>query len=138
MKTLHTTLGPRQADQLGVILPHEHIFVDLGPIEEENWKAAQPGPVVEKMAPQLGQARAAGVSALVECTPVGVGRRVEMAPRKIYNIKKGTYHSHTLSRDAVVLIVENRDTGEANSERIPLQEGQRWELIRQIQVFWEG
>ncbi len=47
-------------------------------------------------------------------------RAVEMVPKKLYNVKKGTYHNHTLSKDAIVLIVENRDTGSQNSDRIPL------------------
>ncbi len=29
MTKLITTLGPRNADELGMILPHEHVFVDL-------------------------------------------------------------------------------------------------------------
>ena len=29
MAQLITTLGPRRADELGMILPHEHVFVDL-------------------------------------------------------------------------------------------------------------
>lgn len=78
MSKLFTTMGPLAAEELGVILPHEHIFVDLGPIEEENWRHTPPGPVVEKMVPELNRARASGVSALIECTPVGVGRRVDL------------------------------------------------------------
>jgi len=78
MKKLITTLGNYAADQLGVILPHEHIFVDLGPIEDENWKHADPEPVVAMMAPELVRARGAGVTALAECTPLGVGRRAEI------------------------------------------------------------
>jgi phosphotriesterase-related protein len=78
MKELITTLGKYKADQLGMILPHEHIFVDLGPIEEENWKQADSATVVAKMAPELKRARDVGVAALVECTPVGVGRRVDI------------------------------------------------------------
>ena len=78
MPELITTLGNYTADQLGLILPHEHIFVDLGPIEDENWKHADTPAVVEKMGPELEKARAAGVTALVECSPVGVGRRVDI------------------------------------------------------------
>jgi phosphotriesterase-related protein len=78
MKKLITTLGKTKADQLGMILPHEHIFVDLGPIEDENWKHADPAAVVAKMAPELERTRDVGVTALVECTPVGVGRRVDI------------------------------------------------------------
>jgi phosphotriesterase-related protein len=78
MSKLITTLGNYSDDQLGLILPHEHIFVDLGPIEEENWKHADPQAAVELMTPELNRAAEAGVTALVECTPVGVGRRVDI------------------------------------------------------------
>lgn len=78
MRTLFTTLGPYQTDQLGMILPHEHIFVDLSPPEEDHWKHADPEEVVERMAPELDLAKKAGVTALVECTPVGVGRRADI------------------------------------------------------------
>lgn len=78
MSTLITTLGDRSAAELGFILPHEHIFVDLGPIAAENWRAADPQPVIDLMAPQIAAIQAQGVTALVECTPVGVGRRVDI------------------------------------------------------------
>ena len=61
-----------------MILPHEHIFVDLGPIEAENWRGAKAGDVMPVMAPELERVRKAGVAALVECTPVGVGRRADI------------------------------------------------------------
>ncbi|MBU3158456.1 hypothetical protein KPL37_01555 [Clostridium frigoris] len=41
---------------------------------------------------------------------------------KLYNIKKSTWHSHTLSKDAVVLIVENVNTCLINSPEIVLNE----------------
>ncbi len=50
---------------------------------------------------------------------------VEMEPHKLYNIKRGVYHSHTLSKDAIVLVVENRDTGDENSEQVSLTDEQR-------------
>lgn len=78
MTHLITTLGPRSADQLGLILPHEHIFVDLGPIEAENWRAATAEQVIPVMAPELEKIQAQGVTAFVECTPVGVGRRADI------------------------------------------------------------
>lgn len=78
MASLITTLGPRSADQLGMILPHEHIFVDLGPIEEAHWRSATSAEVLPVMVPELERARTAGVTALVECTPVGVGRRADI------------------------------------------------------------
>lgn len=78
MSHLITTLGPRSADQLGLILPHEHIFVDLGPIEAENWRSATAEQVIPVMAPELEKIQAQGVTAFVECTPVGVGRRADI------------------------------------------------------------
>jgi phosphotriesterase-related protein len=78
MRALITTLGPFARSEVGMILPHEHIFVDLGPIEEANYLAAEPGPVIDLMAPELDRARAFGVTALVECTPLGVGRRADI------------------------------------------------------------
>jgi hypothetical protein len=35
---------------------------------------------------------------------------------KIYNVKQDTWHTVLMSRDATILIVENRDTGASNSE----------------------
>jgi phosphotriesterase-related protein len=78
MRTLITTLGPVAGDDPGVILPHEHVFVDLGPIEEANYLTAEPGPVIDLMGPEIERAKAVGVSALVECTPLGVGRRADI------------------------------------------------------------
>jgi phosphotriesterase-related protein len=75
---LITTLGPRMADKLGTILPHEHIFVDLGPIVEANWRAATVEQVIPVMAPEIEKIQVQGVTALVECTPVGVGRRADI------------------------------------------------------------
>lgn len=78
MPHLYTTHGPMEAGQLGLILPHEHIFVDLRlPTVPDHGQAA-PEDVVALMAPELKRARKAGVTALVECTPVGVGRRPDL------------------------------------------------------------
>ncbi len=40
----------------------------------------------------------------------------ELEPCKLYNVKQSTWHTILLSRDASILIVENRDTGDDNSE----------------------
>jgi len=37
-------------------------------------------------------------------------------PRKLYNVRRGVWHTVLLSRDASILIVENRDTGTENTE----------------------
>lgn len=78
MATLLTTLGPKRADELGMILPHEHIFVDLGPIEAASYRQAQAADVIPVMAPEIEKIKAQGVTALVECTPEGVGRRADI------------------------------------------------------------
>ena len=48
-----------------------------------------------------------------------------MRPGIIYNVKRNAWHTILLSRDATVLLVENRDTGVANSEFTKLSPGQR-------------
>ncbi|HYH01688.1 MAG TPA: hypothetical protein VEC37_01160 [Bacillota bacterium] len=53
-----------------------------------------------------------------------------MEPLRIYNVKRSAWHTHTLSRDAVVLIVENEDTAPANSPEMLLDEVQRQELVK--------
>lgn len=78
MPFLYTTLGAYAADALGLILPHEHIFVDLGPIAARSYLTADGDEVVRVMLPHVQAAQAAGVTALVECTPEGVGRRVDI------------------------------------------------------------
>ena len=75
MPRLYTTLGPLEADKVGMILPHEHIFVDLRTPDIPEQGQADIADVQRLMAPQVRLARAAGVSALVDSGPVGVGRR---------------------------------------------------------------
>ncbi len=75
---LITTLGPKSASELGTILPHEHVFVDLRTWDQPGYAQAETAEVIRLMAPELEKARAAGVTALVECSPVGVGRRADI------------------------------------------------------------
>lgn len=53
----------------------------------------------------------------------------DMAPLKVYNVRKGVWHHHALSEDAMVLVVENRDTTYDNSPFCPLTEAQRREVV---------
>jgi phosphotriesterase-related protein len=78
MPYLITTLGPRTASELGMILPHEHIFVDLRTDNPPDFARAEPTSVVALMKPELDRARDVRITALVECTPVGVGRRADL------------------------------------------------------------
>ncbi len=59
-----------------------------------------------------------------------------MQPFKIYNVKKSTWHTHTLSCDAMVLIVENRETTFDNSPFCPLTLSQRHTIIDMIRMLW--
>ena len=78
MTQLITTLGPMSADALGLILPHEHVFVDLRTWDQPGYAQADPSDVVQLMAPEIAKLKAAGGTALVECSPVGVGRRADL------------------------------------------------------------
>lgn len=75
---LITTLGPKSAADVGMILPHEHVFVDLRTWDQPGYAEADPADVIRLMAPELERARQAGVGAIVECSPVGVGRRADI------------------------------------------------------------
>ena len=78
MKRLYTTLGPLTRDQLGMILPHEHVFVDLRTPDQPGYGQADTAQVVAVMAPEIERIKALGVTALVECSTTGVGRRADL------------------------------------------------------------
>lgn len=78
MKQLHTTLGPKARDEVGFILPHEHVFVDLRTPDQPGYAQADPEDVVRLMAPQIEAIKAQGVTVLVECSTGGVGRRADI------------------------------------------------------------
>ncbi len=61
---------------------------------------------------------------------------VDMEPFKLYTVKRGVWHTHTLSEDATVLIVENRDTHDGNSPRCPLSAAQQAELLLLTHQLW--
>ncbi|WP_018247641.1 cupin domain-containing protein [Orenia marismortui] len=61
----------------------------------------------------------------------------DMKPGKMYNIKQGVWHTHTLSEDAMVLIVENRDTTLENSPEIELNEKQQSKLVELTESLWK-
>jgi ureidoglycolate hydrolase len=67
---------------------------------------------------------------------VGEIHAQDMQPLKLYNIKRGTWHTHTLDEQATVLIIENRDTGPSNSPEIELETAQRARLIQLTQQTW--
>ena len=61
---------------------------------------------------------------------------VDMQPLKLYNVKRGCWHTHTLNEEATVLIVENVDTGDHNSPKIDLDADQRAKLVQMTAALW--
>src|SRR5512133_3001616 len=78
MPSLITTLGPLRADELAMILPHEHVFVDLRTPDQPGYAQADAADVIRLMSPEIRRAQAIGVTAIVDCAPVGVGRRADI------------------------------------------------------------
>lgn len=78
MAELITTLGPKRAEELGKILPHEHVFVDLRTWDKPGYAEGKPADVIKLMSPEIERLKAAGFTAIVECSTVGVGRRADL------------------------------------------------------------
>ncbi len=78
MAELITTLGRKSASEIGIILPHEHVFVDLRTWDKPGYGEGAAPDVITLMGPEIEKAKRAGVSALVDCAPIGVGRRADI------------------------------------------------------------
>jgi len=65
------------AVDLGMILPHEHVFTDSRTWDTPGYAQAEVEDVIKLMVPEIKRAQEAGVTAIVECSPVGAGRRVD-------------------------------------------------------------
>ncbi len=63
---------------------------------------------------------------------------IDLEPRKIYNVKRGIWHSHTLNNNASVLIVENRDTTIQNSPKMLLNDNQRRRIADITHELWQA
>jgi hypothetical protein len=60
----------------------------------------------------------------------------DLQPLKFYNVKRGCWHTHTLSEDAAVLIVENCNTSDENSATVDLSAAQKRELVSLTGALW--
>jgi len=76
-RALFTTLGPIARDRLGMILPHEHIYVDFRSPDDPDHARGPVEDVVKKIAPEVERLPPLGITAMVDCTPLGVGRRAD-------------------------------------------------------------
>jgi phosphotriesterase-related protein len=75
---VRTVGGDIPTESLGLILPHEHLFVDLrGPLTP-GYGQGDPQEVAALVKPHLEAAQASGVTALVECSTLGVWRNVQV------------------------------------------------------------
>ncbi len=85
MTVLRTIKGDIPTEQLGFILPHEHLFVDLrGPLAP-GYGEGTPQAVAGLVKPYLDEIEARGVTAFVDCAPWGVGRNIT-ALRHVANL----------------------------------------------------
>lgn len=67
---------------------------------------------------------------------IGEITAVNMEPLKLYNIKKSVWHTHTLSEEAMVLIVENQDTALINSPEKQLNDNEKEKIINLTDQLW--
>lgn len=118
---LRTVIDDIPVEKIGLILPHEHIFTDLRGPNDPDYAQADPDQVAATMIPFLRDAEDAGVTALVECSTIGVGRNIEIltevakhtqihliAPTGIYkeNYTPAIYKSSTIDEMAELWIIE--------------------------------
>jgi phosphotriesterase-related protein len=73
---IQSVKGEVAVESLGLMLPHEHLFVDLRGPFVEGYAQADPEKVGQVVKPYLDAIEALGVTALVDCAPMGVGRNV--------------------------------------------------------------
>ena len=60
----------------------------------------------------------------------------DLEPHQLYNVKRAVWHHHTLSEDAMVLVVENRDTTYDNSPFCNLTGPQQAEIRELTGQLW--
>jgi hypothetical protein len=58
-----------------------------------------------------------------------------MEPLKAYNVKRNAWHGVIMSRDAVILLVENEKTGITNSEYFPLTPALKQIYLTESRIF---
>lgn len=68
----------------------------------------------------------------------GAIHAADLEPGKVYNVRRGVWHTHTLGPDASVLVVENRDTTGDNSPFCDLTADQTAALQDHVARLWPG
>jgi phosphotriesterase-related protein len=73
---VRTVNGDVPVAQLGLFLPHEHLFTDLRGPSTPGYSQGDPEHVARVVRPYLEAIERQGVTALVECSTMGVGRNI--------------------------------------------------------------
>lgn len=73
-RAIMTVRGPVAAEDLGLILSHEHVLVDFIGAKDTGYHRWDREDVLRVMTPRLAAVKAAGFDALFECTPAWLGR----------------------------------------------------------------
>lgn len=76
-----TVRGPVSADQLGLVLPHEHITTDFLGAETLPQPRYESDDAFNTILPHLQALKERGAATLVECTPNHIGRDVRLLKR---------------------------------------------------------
>jgi predicted metal-dependent phosphotriesterase family hydrolase len=73
-----TVTGPISPGDMGLTLPHEHVMVDFIGADKVGKHRYRPDDVVSTMLPHIKEAQEQGVRTFVDCTPMYLGRDVEV------------------------------------------------------------
>lgn len=79
--SIQTVRGPIDPSQLGMTLIHEHIMVDFIGADKVNKNRYDADEVFDVMLPYLKEIKALGVTGFGECTPMYLGRDVQLLGR---------------------------------------------------------
>ena len=73
-----TVNGPIEPADMGLTLPHEHVMVDFVGADKTGKHRYDPDDVIATMLPYIREAQDSGVVTFVDCTPMYLGRDVEV------------------------------------------------------------
>ncbi len=71
---IFTVKGPINAEEMGTVLPHEHILCDFIGAKETGKHRYRVEEVVDVMLPYLQEIMKQGITGFVDCTPMYIGR----------------------------------------------------------------
>jgi phosphotriesterase-related protein len=86
---VRTVTGDIPAESLGITLIHEHLYTDLRPLRGRDEVPVPSADVLAANLPLLISARQAGITAMAECTPAGIGRTPDLYRR--HSLESGVH-----------------------------------------------